>query len=148
MISRSSHGEGPCKSTSCKASRNSHYDPTRRCRLSVPVSSSHVTISVPTSSFSLLRAELYIQRSFIHVHIYGRVRSRGDEDRGGDEGRSLDNALDDVAINRARRGMRGGTRGGRRAPCALSLRSDAHPVRYQTSHIDHVVGRRSFRYMR
>jgi hypothetical protein len=44
--------------------------------------------------------------------------------------------------------MRGGARGGRRAPCALSLRSDAHPVRYQTSHIDHIVGRKSFRYMR
>lgn len=62
------------------------------------------------------------------------------EDRGGSEGRSLDNALDDVAINRARRqGRCEKRRAG--SPCARSLRSNVHPVRHQTSYIDHIIGR-------
>lgn len=81
-------------------------------------------------NFSLLWTRVRVYRSFIHICIRWNpdvertyARAPRAEDRGRSEGRSLDNALDDVAINRARR-RRGGCekrRARRGAPCARIL---------------------------
>jgi len=95
--------------------------------------------------------------TFIYIRIYVKLGhvcectfAKNEDRRGDREGRSFDNALDDVAINRARRR---GIRDARwKNVCSLALarlfRLDARPVRHQTSCIDHIIGRRSFRYTR
>lgn len=92
----------------------------------------------------------YIRETLKHrAHVREERRPRKRRRRR----RSLDNALDDVAINRTRR-LRGcgDARGVDRVPCTGLARSarmhDARPVRHQTSYIDHIIGRRCFRYTR
>jgi len=122
-------------------------------RLSLRYCSTYETITSYRTilGFSLLRPELQgIMFIYIGIHVSERTFAKSEDRRGGREGRSLDNALDDVPINRAeqKRDERRGTR--YRGACIplCSLRSDARPVRHQTSYIDHIIGRRSFRYTR
>jgi len=84
-------------------------------RLSLRYCSTYETITSYRTilGFSLLRPELQgIMFIYIGIHVSERTFAKSEDRRGGREGRSLDNALDDVAINRAeqKRDERRGTR--------------------------------------
>jgi len=118
--------------------------------------STYITISSyrATLDFLLLRPELSgITFIYIGTHVkpghVRDVRSRGakTEEEVEKEGHSI--MLSTTwPLTVQKRGMRDAERGGGTCISLRSLRSDARPVRHQTSYIDHIIGRRSFRYTR
>jgi len=73
--------------------------------------------------FSLLRPVLQgIMFIYIGIYVSERTFAKSEDRRGGREGRSLDNALDDVAINRAEQ-KRDERRGTRYREACIPLRS-------------------------
>lgn len=97
---------------------------------------------------------IHLYRYTREARTYANVRSRGakTEEEAEKEGHSIMLSTTWPLTVPRRRGMRDEERGGGayillRSP-ARSLRSDARPVRHQTSYIDHIIGRRSFRYTR
>jgi len=132
------------------ASLKSRYDPTRQFRTIGLLVIVHVTVSGPKQRRVFHFYDLgYIASAHLYMYTYtadvcAREETKTEEET--KEGHSIMWLSTTWPLTVQNEGCEEVREEG--APCALSLRSDAHPARYQTSHIDHVVGRRSFRYMR